>query len=77
MEERMTWDEIVEKYPDQWVGLSDVEWEDEANVKTAVVKYSDKTSSELLRIQVETRSIYSVYTTPDNIAQLGVIGVFG
>ena len=25
MEERMTWEEIQEKYPDQWVGLIDVE----------------------------------------------------
>lgn len=26
MGERMTWEEIQEKYPDQWVGLVDVEW---------------------------------------------------
>ena len=29
MTERLTMDEIVAKYPDQWVGLVDVEWEDE------------------------------------------------
>ncbi len=25
-EERLTWKEIQEKYPDQWVGLTDVEY---------------------------------------------------
>ncbi len=25
VEERLTWDEIVEKYPDQWVGLVDID----------------------------------------------------
>lgn len=37
--ERMTWDEMVELYPDKWVMLRDVEFEDEyrANIKSAVV----------------------------------------
>ena len=39
MEERLTWDEIATKYPDQWVGLVDVDWEDEANVRSAIVRY--------------------------------------
>lgn len=39
MPERMTWDEMVEKYPDKWVVLTDVTFEDEcrANVESAVV----------------------------------------
>ena len=63
---RMTWDEIVAKYPDQWVGLTDVDWENEATVRSAVVKYSDKTSSELLRMQIR-GELYSTYTTPANL----------
>lgn len=62
---RMTWDEIVEKYPDQWVGLTDVE-RDGASVLSAVVKYSDKTPNELLRMQIR-GEIYSTYTTPYNL----------
>ena len=40
MGERMTWEEIQEKYPDQWVGLVDVEWypDNKATVKSAVVE---------------------------------------
>lgn len=51
---RMTWDEIKEKYPDQWVGLTDVEFDSEfgADIKSAVVEYTDKTANELLGIQI-------------------------
>ena len=77
MNERLTWDEIVEKYPDQWVGLVDVDWEDGANVRSAIVKYTDKTSGELARMQIKDSNLYSTYTTPDNLAPLGVVGYMG
>ena len=77
MDERLTWDEIAEKYPDQWVGLIDVDWEDDANVRSAIVKYTDKSSSELLRLQIKDKNLYSTYTTPDNLAPLGVVGYLG
>ena len=39
MAERMTWKEIQEKYPDQWVALKDVIYmnNDGCNVESAVV----------------------------------------
>ena len=77
MEERLTWEEIAEKYPDQWVGLVDVDWEDEANVRSAIVRYTDKSCGELARMQIKDRSLYSTYTTPDNLAPLGTVGYFG
>ena len=38
-EKRFTWEQIREKYPDQWVALEDVEYldDDGVNVKSAVV----------------------------------------
>ena len=75
MSNRLTWKEIVEKYPDQWVGLVDINWKNEANVESAVVKYSDKTADELLRLQIEEDpELYSTYTTPDNLLQIGIVG---
>lgn len=37
--ERLTWKEIEERYPDSWVGLNDVKFEndDGANIETAIV----------------------------------------
>lgn len=68
MEERLTWKQIVERYPGQWVGLVDVECEpdNEATIVSAVVKYTDKTKHELIKMQMQTKGhLIGVYTTPD------------
>lgn len=76
MDERLTWEEIQEKYPDQWVGLVKVEYEpdNKASIKSAVVRYTDKPKAELTRMMLN-GEIISRYTTPDNIFQLGMMGV--
>ncbi len=75
MSERLTWEEIQEKYPDQWVGLVDVKYieDDGISVESAVIKYIDKTKNELTRMAIR-GEIVARYTTPDNIMQIGVIG---
>ncbi len=68
MDERMTWEEIQEKYPDRWIGLADVEYEpgNDATIKTAVVKYTDRSKDELTMMQIQTHGKIIVrYTTPD------------
>ena len=32
MSERLTWEEIQERYPDQWVGLADVKYVDDDGI---------------------------------------------
>lgn len=56
--QRLTWNEIAEKYPDQWIGLSDIDWEDGANIRSAVVKFTGKSSSELLELCKYTRETF-------------------
>ena len=77
MSERMSWEEIKEKYPDQWVGLVDIDWKNSANVRSAVVKYVGKSRSELLWLQESEEELVSFYTTPDNIGQMGFLGIVG
>lgn len=76
MTERMTWKEIQEMYPDQWVGLVDVNYlnDDGVSIESAIVKYIDKSKSELTRLALR-GEVVSRYTTPDNIFQLGMVGV--
>lgn len=76
MADRMTWEEIQKKYPDQWVGLIDVKYVDDdgISVESAVVKYTDKSKSDLTRLVLK-GEIISRYTTPDNIFQMGMVGV--
>ena len=77
MAERLTWEEIQQKYPDQWVGLVDVKYleDDGISIESAVVKYLDKTKSELTKMALK-GEIISRYTTPDNVFLLGMIGEF-
>ena len=80
MSERLTWEEIQEKYPDQWVGLVEVEYEpdNDATIKTAIVKYTDKSKNELTRMQIQTNgNLLGIYTTPDHVFQMGAVGYFG
>lgn len=74
---RLSWDEIVKEYPDCWVGLIDIDWKNEANVRSAIVVYTDDSADELLRMQFEDEIECSMYTTPDNLGQLGVLGYLG
>ncbi len=76
MIERLTWEQIQEQYPDQWVGLSDVQYMDNdgISVESAVVKYADKTKSELTRLVLK-GEIISRHTNPDGHLQLGMAGV--
>ena len=77
-EKRMTWNEIQQAYPDQWVGLIDVKYlnDDGVSIESAIVKYTDKPKSELTRMMLD-GEIISRYTTPDHVFQLGMVGVFG
>ena len=74
--ERLTWEQIQEQYPDQWVGLSDVQYMDNdgVSVESAVVKYADKTKSELTRLVLK-GEIISRHTNPDGRLQFGIAGV--
>ena len=73
MEKRMTWEEIKAAYPDKWVGLSKIEWKDEANVRSAVVEYVGNSGGDALRRQIAGEDIETVYTTPDNLCPLGIL----
>ncbi len=57
--ERLTWEQIQEQYPDQWVGLSEVQY---------------KTKSELTRLVLK-GEIISRHTNPDGHLQFGMAGV--
>jgi hypothetical protein len=79
MNERLTWEEIKLKYPDQWIGLTDVEYkpENDASIKSGVVTYIGKNIDELTELQFDTKGeVLAVYTTPDNALQLGIMEVF-
>lgn len=73
MEKRLTWDEIEKAYPDQWVGLTKVDWEDGANVRSAIVLGASETGDEFLDKQLKGEDVFTIYTTPNNLCPLGIL----
>ena len=77
MNERLTWEEIAQKYPDQWVGLCDVEHEPDnsSTIKSAIVKYIGRSKKELTLEQIKTNGkVLARYTNPNGLFQLGALG---
>lgn len=77
MGERLTWEEIQERYPDRWVGLEDVKFVDDdgVSVESAVVKYVDKPKTELIILSLQ-EDVVPQHTNPDGNFQVGVCEVF-
>ena len=77
MSERLTWDEIVKKYPCNCLGLTDVIFEnnDGINVASAVVKYDNENMSQLTeRLLCDKEDIFVCHTDPDSFfLPLGVL----
>ena len=75
MTKRMTWAEITAAYPNQWVGLTDVVWEDSSNIGSAVVTYTNRNKDDLQMEQFKTKGkMMAVYTNPNRLFELGVLG---
>lgn len=76
--EEMTWKDIQTKYPDQFVGLIDVVWEDEAHglIRSAVVKYNkDNISNDDLLRKAFNGEVKREFTTPESSTQLGALSL--
>ena len=77
---RMTWEEIKGKYPNQWVGLVNVEYveDDGVTIESAVVKYSDKTGDELFLTAMKNGEALNIrHTNVNSQLQLGMVEVMG
>ena len=65
--QRMTWDEIVKHYPDKWVGMSQIDWENEANIRSAVVIGASDSNRDFLKRQFAGEDVFTRYTLPNNL----------
>lgn len=76
MPERLTWKQMQEKYPDQWLGLVDVKYknDDGITVESAIVKYTNKKKGELTELVLD-GEIIARHTNPEGYLQLGMVGV--
>ena len=69
--ERLTWSQIQEKYPAQWVGLNDIEYidNDGISIKSAVVHFVNRSKDELGMLQALDLTT-ARYTAPNAIGEV-------
>ena len=73
--ERLTRQQMMEKYPNRWIGINNIEYEDLERkiIKAADVVYTNKTASELGLISLKEKIVIPFYTTPDDTYQMGAL----
>lgn len=64
--ERLTWPQIAERYPDTWVGLTEIKFKnhDDINVETAVVSEIG-TRRDVFDSKYEGRVDFVLFTSPE------------
>lgn len=65
--ERLTWKQIQEKYPDQYVGLINVEYGSDGKIKSAEVKYTDDIGKELNILTIGNDNLISIHTSSNKL----------
>ena len=76
MAERLTREQMSKKYPNTWLGLKNVKYRnnDGVTLESADVIYTDKTEDDLLIMALQGEDIQPLFTTPDEVFQLGFLG---
>lgn len=72
---RLTRQQMAEKYPDRYLGITNIQYEnnDGVTIESAEVLYTDKSDEELLTLQVSgTEDIMCWYTTGSKV-NIGVM----
>lgn len=65
MVEHLTYEQMARKYPDQWIGISNIKYlnDDGVSIESADVVFTDKSKEELFDEQIKDGSIEAWYTT--------------
>lgn len=74
--ERLTRKQMAAKYPNTWLGITNVKYADNDGVtlESADVVYTDKSRRELISMQIKGTGIRAWYTN-ENGMPLGLVGV--
>lgn len=77
MSQRLTREQMSKQYPNQWLGLRNMEYKnnDGITLLSAEVVFTDKSKDELLEMQIDGKDgIIGWYTSENNLS-LGLVGV--
>lgn len=73
---RLTRQEMSIQFPNQWIGINNIQYADaeKKRIESADVIFTDKDASELGMLALQGVDVQPLYTTPDNVFQLGILG---
>lgn len=73
---RLTWKQILKKYPHQYVGITDIKYDKSGRFESAIVKYSNENASyNDICLAAFRKEVWMKYTTMDEDFQIGVFPV--
>lgn len=77
MPEHLTREQMAEKYPDQCIGINNIQYQDNdgVTIESADVIYTDKTEEELLTMQVTGSEDIMCWYTSGNQINIGVVEI--
>ena len=72
---RLTRQQMAEKYPDRYLGITDIEYEnnDGVTIASAKVVYTDKSEEELLTLQISGKEDIMCWYTTGSKVNVGVM----
>lgn len=73
MAERLTRKQMADRYPNQWIGIRNIEYKGR-EIESAEVIYINRTASELGLMSLKGEDVQPVFTTPDLVFQTGAAG---
>ncbi len=73
MAERLTRKQMADKYPNQWLGIRNIEYKGR-EIESAEVIYINRTASELGLMSLRGEDVQPMFTTPDMVFQTGAAG---
>lgn len=76
MAQHLTREQMSIKYPNTWLGIDNIRYKDnnKTTIESADVVYTNKTASELGLLALQGEDIQPLFTTPDEVFQLGFLG---
>jgi len=70
MGEKLTWNEMKNRYPDEWLLIIDFDLDDTGHLKSGIVKRHSKNKKDIYSGPVQTKSVAFRYTGESNFSGL-------
>ncbi len=75
MNKRELWQDIIKKYPNQWIGFKDPEYNDDNTLRSVIVLYISSDRGVIFKHQLNEPGVHGQYTTPEEAPDYMHVGI--